>query len=320
MPRVHPRISSSTKIKDAKIGSGNAAVDVFSTTSIEKRNKRQMHIDVESSWSPSQSAKETSDPAYISPTPQPTDYGWFVNDVEEEEQEENEDILVGDAPPFLPSSDSSKGAFSYSVSRATSDQWRPLSSRSLSPAWQHVQFWREKEVQKGGKAPSKQQETHLLTGSLSTPSKMCIMTREDPPPPLTYAISTKSFLTPTVKSGQMQYTIGIPAVRIAEKRGSRGHAEYQVAISNDEGIYVQWKRFTDFKVLAERAEKMLKGHSKQAEVWANLKKDMKLGRCLDPPYLRAKRLHLEYFLAQLMFELPEPDLLLDFVNEKPRKD
>jgi hypothetical protein len=63
-------------------------------------------------------------------------------------------------------------------------------------------------------------------------------------------LTTRTFQTPKGKS--VPYAVAIRAFRVLG--GGGGHAQYQIVVSTQERIWKCWKRFSDFKLLAEYAK------------------------------------------------------------------
>ncbi|CAM9307517.1 unnamed protein product [Phaeothamnion confervicola] len=114
-----------------------------------------------------------------------------------------------------------------------------------------------------------------------------------------------------IKGRPVPYAVAIGAIRVLKKGGAQ-HAQYQVVLSTNSRIWRCWKRFSDFKLLAEYAR--LSGLQHSIVAWTEVQSKQRLFRCLEEAYLRSKCLVLERFMAQLLFELPSPSLLLTFVQ------
>ncbi|CAM9858913.1 unnamed protein product [Ascophyllum nodosum] len=108
------------------------------------------------------------------------------------------------------------------------------------------------------------------------------------------------------------YALAIGSTRVIRVSPFASHAEYQVLLSTKHGVYKSWKRYSDFKLLAEYAK--ISNLEQTAMVWKELQQTQRWFRCLEANYLKTKCELLEKFLAQLLFDVPTPALLLTFVG------
>eukprot|EP00904_Undaria_pinnatifida_P000914 jgi/Undpi1/10823/HiC_scaffold_3.g01352.m1 len=108
------------------------------------------------------------------------------------------------------------------------------------------------------------------------------------------------------------YAIAIGATRVLRVSSYASHAEFQVLMSTKDEMYKSWKRFSDFKLLAEYAK--ISDLRDTVTVWREIQQTQRWFRCLEANYLKNKCMLLEKFLAQLLFAVPTPSLLLTFVG------
>ncbi|CAM9598516.1 unnamed protein product [Phaeothamnion confervicola] len=128
-------------------------------------------------------------------------------------------------------------------------------------------------------------------------------------------VSRKSFY-----GGAETVAITVGCVRI--RRGARNcfggrnpsYAQYEIVVATSKELLRAWKRHSALSTLADYAAGQML--PKAVAAWRRLE-DMKKGkRCLEPDYLRAKRMFVLSFLAELLADLSTPRLLLSFVREK----
>lgn len=122
-------------------------------------------------------------------------------------------------------------------------------------------------------------------------------------------VSTKTFSSGP-HGAPVQFAVNIGAFRVIS--GGGGHAQYQVVLTRNGNTWKRWKRYSDFKMLAEYAK--LSDLKTTVERWAEVTNTQRWFRCLEANYLRTKCFFLEQFMAQLLFDLPSPSLLLTFVQ------
>ncbi|CAM9453548.1 unnamed protein product, partial [Hapterophycus canaliculatus] len=106
------------------------------------------------------------------------------------------------------------------------------------------------------------------------------------------------------------YMVSIGSTRVRRMSPFAVHAEYQVLMTTKDGTYKSWKRFSDFKLLAEYAK--ISDLRDTVSAWRRVQQTQRWFRCLEANYLKSKCRLLERFLAQLLFELPTPSLLMNF--------
>ncbi|KAG5192711.1 hypothetical protein JKP88DRAFT_292157 [Tribonema minus] len=121
-------------------------------------------------------------------------------------------------------------------------------------------------------------------------------------------VATRTFQSPNGQS--VPYAVAIRAFRVISSGG--GHAQYQVVVSTQTKVWKCWKRFSDFKLLAEYAK--ISDLTQTVQAWGEIQSTQRWFRCLEANYLRTKCYYLEKFIGCLLFELPSPSLLLTFVQ------
>ncbi|CBJ28523.1 conserved unknown protein [Ectocarpus siliculosus] len=122
--------------------------------------------------------------------------------------------------------------------------------------------------------------------------------------------------TKTFRQGMGQqpepYAVSIGSTRVRRLSPFAVHAEYQVLVSTKDQVHKSWKRYSDFKLLAEYAK--ISDLRDTVKAWAHIQQTQRWFRCLEANYLKTKCSLLERFLAQFLFEVPTPSLLMNFVG------
>jgi hypothetical protein len=295
---------------------GTRSVHLLSSKMGMDRRPRPSPLSVERDESACSSASPEDDDI--------NDFGWYVGGegiegcsaLDDSDGEEGHEVSWGGVPLANPG-----------VATA--------SARSLSPAFQLIQFWQEKEDAEESARRQPLRVPHSCKNFLSCfergvdedsakSSFSSAFPQQFQRLKLSYSLSTKSFLAKVKESGQRnlrtQYTIGVSSIRVVKTPNSLSgkHAEYQVVLSSDRGLWVAWRRFTHFKLLQRSAVQVLSSgsqESKSHKVWQQLTSRQKVHRCLEAEYLLHKRRLLEIYLSQLLFELASPDILREFVSD-----
>eukprot|EP00611_Tribonema_gayanum_P009206 TRINITY_DN1896_c0_g1_i2.p1 TRINITY_DN1896_c0_g1~~TRINITY_DN1896_c0_g1_i2.p1 ORF type:complete len:383 (+),score=109.63 TRINITY_DN1896_c0_g1_i2:276-1424(+) len=109
--------------------------------------------------------------------------------------------------------------------------------------------------------------------------------------------------------------VHIPKFQIVQS-GSDVHAEYLIVVGLGAVTLGVWRRFREFKNLANKLE----GSNKRQQFhnalcsWHCLRARQRLFRCLDKDYLILKCFLLERFLHDLVFESMSPDTVREFLG------
>eukprot|EP00903_Cladosiphon_okamuranus_P017799 g16382.t1 len=117
--------------------------------------------------------------------------------------------------------------------------------------------------------------------------------------------------TKTFRHGNQQpepYAVSIGSTRVRRVSPFAVYAEYQVLMSTKDETYKSWKRFSDFKLLAEYAK--ISDLRDTVTAWTHIQQTQRWFRCLEANYLKTKCRLLEKFLAHLLFEVHTPSLLM----------
>ncbi|OQR94106.1 hypothetical protein THRCLA_08245 [Thraustotheca clavata] len=112
--------------------------------------------------------------------------------------------------------------------------------------------------------------------------------------------------------------ISIPKFRIVQSRvGADRHAEYLVTFKLGREYHSDWRRYSEFDAIVKKLD--LSIYPRANVAWKAI--DNRWFNRLEPSYLHNKCIALEVFLRDLMYELMEPNILIDFlgcrVNVRP---
>mmetsp|Transcript_6581 Transcript_6581/g.8904 ORF Transcript_6581/g.8904 Transcript_6581/m.8904 type:complete len:321 (+) Transcript_6581:47-1009(+) len=112
-----------------------------------------------------------------------------------------------------------------------------------------------------------------------------------------------------------QIIIHIPKYRVIQEHFDI-HAEYLVVIMVGEHTFGVWRRYTEFKKLAEKlASPPNKDQYRNSLCsWKCLRNKRRWYRCLDKEYLALKCFMLQRFLQDLIFESLHPSDIRDFLG------
>eukprot|EP00611_Tribonema_gayanum_P015512 TRINITY_DN2735_c1_g1_i4.p2 TRINITY_DN2735_c1_g1~~TRINITY_DN2735_c1_g1_i4.p2 ORF type:complete len:127 (-),score=16.40 TRINITY_DN2735_c1_g1_i4:488-868(-) len=112
------------------------------------------------------------------------------------------------------------------------------------------------------------------------------------------------------------FTLHVPEFRVQlmpNSLGMRQYAEFKVVLQAGQLRWVQWKRFSQFRMLLQALDE---GRFRAAlKAWRAIKRIQKPWRCLELRYLGRKCRLLEAFTQQVMWESGTALLLLKFLNE-----
>ncbi|EQC30824.1 hypothetical protein SDRG_11584 [Saprolegnia diclina VS20] len=112
--------------------------------------------------------------------------------------------------------------------------------------------------------------------------------------------------------------VSIPKFRIVQNRaGADRHAEYLVTFKLGREYHTDWRRYSEFEGIVKKLDMGL--YPRASVAWRAV--DNRWFNRLEPSYLHKKCIALEVFLRDLMYELLEPDVFIDFlgsrVNSRP---
>lgn len=120
----------------------------------------------------------------------------------------------------------------------------------------------------------------------------------------------KTFATET-KGKVVAAAISIPKFRIVQSRsGADRHAEYLITFKLGKEFYADWRRYSEFGELVKQLDSVQ--YKRTLSAWKSI--ETRWFNRLEPSYLHHKCITLENFIRELMYELKEPDILMDFLG------